>query len=320
MTNSSILRLILFCILPLGSFAQSDRGEIQDMAESSVEKYVRSVMLSAGSYRGFSFGEVEVLIPSEVKYLEELKENKKVASGMKDHFGPRHDSVLVAYDTLIARQERLIIQKKVRNNYKVDHLFSINQMEKHTIFEAEFFLSANFKVKNVKVSMDAVLNKEDYDWFYYYFMGYGLFVGGTEEENAERTAAVYDHFSSRITSEKENKNEVLYSLIAAVKTIRKTDVYDPAAISKIVIHSWMLRHKSEYPGYIAGDFSSVKAIYSKDNGSEELVGYSLFHRFTAQDNKGQLGLQCFYFELDAWFVPAGTMIAEAPFEKYFDGK
>lgn len=307
---------LLSCML----YGQDQYEEIRRYAESSVQKHIKSSMADLGVYRSFGFGEVEIIVPYDIRLLNELREKRKTASGMKDYFGQRYDSVMRSYDTLIAKQERMIEQYHIRNNYKVDHIFSLNKNAVYTVYEVEFFLSANFHVKNARVKMSSALSKEDYDWFNYYFMGYELFTGGSPEENSSKTAAVYEHFGNRLSEENVNKDDLLRSTVIAVKTTRKNDVFDPNLIAKEVIVNWMNLRISEFPNYTRGDFSVVNGIYNTNEGKEELIGYSVFHRFTSKNQQSEMVLQCLYFELDAWFVVAGTMLVEPPFDKYFEAK
>ncbi len=311
----------LFTLTSVLNAQTGNRLEAQQaMAESSVEKHIRSSMQSLGTYSGYGFGDVQVLIPREILYLNELREGRKTAEGMKEYFGNRHDSVLRSYDTLISRQERVIKEKKVRDNYKITHIFSLKSKEKVRLMEGEFFLSANFKVKDVRLKMDVNLTFEENEWFLFFIKGSELFYTGTQQENVIRSAAVYDHYSSRLESFQGDKSELVLAILEAIHVIRVEQKYNPASIASAVIQNYMKRRPADFPVYMPGDFSKIEALYQTVSGKDVLVGYSVFHRFSVKGEGGMPELRCLYFELDPWFVVAGTMIAEAPYDRYFESR
>jgi hypothetical protein len=325
-TMMTRLRLIfvvtaVFALLAKPSIAFSaSQDNRQAMAELLVEKHVRTAMSQKGAYKGHGFGAVEVLTPRDILYLKELHENRETAKGMREYFGARYDSVMLSYDTLISRQERTIREKKVRDNYKITHLFSVSGKENVQLMEAEFFLSANFHVKDVKLITNAELSKEDYDWFQYFMRGDELFVADSPQENQRRTNEIYNHFGSKLESAKGDKTELVYALVNAVRVIRIEQKFSPQSICSAVITAWMKSRPDDFSSYMPGDFSLVQALYQNSSGTEVLVGYSVFHRFSRRAEDGMPRLDCLYFELDPWFVVAGTMIVESPFDKYFEKK
>lgn len=319
----AVIVALVFVLLGFGDAKcqTAEKDLAQQYAESSVTNYVNASFKKAGTYRPYSFGEIEIVIPRDVAYLEELKANRKTASGMKDHFGERHDSVLRAYDSMIVEQEKIIQERKPRNNYRIDHLFAINSAEGHKIYQVNFSLSANFKVRDVSISMDLLLNDEEYDWFYYYFMRFNLFSEDSDLNGREESEAIYSYFDLRLTSPVEmQKNDLMRSALICIRTVKKTGEYDPNRIVKEVIHDYLKSDQVSYKGYTIGEFSPVKGVYEVSDNKEVLVGYSVFCRFSTLNDKKELVSQCLYFELDAWFVIGGIQFVEAPYEQYFETK
>jgi hypothetical protein len=291
-------------------------GDPQDKCEQAVQTYIRNTMKNEGMYKAYSFGSVEIIVPKEIIYLEELKKSRAELATMGDRYGTRLDSMLRRTDTLIASQERIIAEKHIRNMYKINHLFTFfntTVKDKHKALECRFYLSANFKVMDVHVLMSAELDDINYDWFHYYVMQLPLFKGDDEDEVNRRSYDIYNYFNKRMSSFDGDKDALLKSTLVAVRLTQKFNRFDPELIAKgVVIENYFRK-----PGYKALDFSVVNALTTKVADRDTLLGYSLFHKFSSDFGSVKDSVQCHYFELDPWFVIAGSQIVMPPFEKYF---
>lgn len=302
------------------AFAQdsSVTEQQQYWARERVEKYLSDKMSSQGFYRSESFGDLQVIVPREIQYLQELKKMRSEAVNMNDYYMSKQDSVLVVYDTLIAQQTREIAQKKIRNFYKIEHVFSLKEGKEYELYEGTFYLSANLFVKDLDITMDLKLDEDEYDWFYYFKSGYNLFSGGDVTANNELSQNIYYYFSHHFSQITEHKGEALLAMIVAVRTTKRENQYNPSKICQEVVKDFMYRRKTEFPAYLSEDFSDVKALMVNNGTKDTLAGYNLFHRFSVISTDNKDSTACLYFELDPWFMVTGTFTVEPPFEKYFE--
>jgi hypothetical protein len=287
---------------------------LQSMAEESVRQHIKTIMATEGVYSGFNFADVVILEPEPVKVLNRLKaeRNKIAASDTADK-----QQLLQTTDSLIKAQEAWNTEHHVRNTYSIEHVFSIGKDDRYTLYEVTFFLSSNLKVRDVFMSINAKLSDADYQWFLFFYSGKEIFNSGNYEEDLAASKAFYDHYTWRFGNFDGDRNELVFALIQALRVSYKAGKYDVQEISKAVVINWILRRNDAYPGYVGSRFSALQEIYAEENGQQELLGYSVFHEFIVLVD-GKSITQCLYFEMDKWFVIAGTMVAEEPFDRYFE--
>lgn len=313
MKSTTIFSAIFGVFLLLSTEILHGQG-LQTMAEESVRQHIKTIMATEGVYSGFNFADVVVLEPEPVKLLNQMKaERNRIAAS--DTSGK--EFLLQKTDSLIKAQEQWNAEHHVRNTYSIEHVFSIGKDDRYTLYEVTFFLSSNLKVRDVFMSINAQLSDADYQWFLFFYSGKEIFNTGNYEEDIAASKAFYDHYTWRFGNFDGDRNELVYALIQALRVSFKAGKYDVQEISKAVVINWILRRKEMYPGYVGSKFSTLQEITTEENGRQELLGYSVFHEFTVLE-EGKSITQCLYFEMDKWFVIAGTMVAEEPFERYFE--
>ncbi len=303
----------------------TDDADVQRHTEQAVERYVRTSMSGQGFYKPFGFGEVQIRVPKELAKLSELQERKQIMVRQGEpQYGASLDSLLAVQDSLIARQQKLIAEKHIANNYSISHVFSIahSGTSTYTIYECEFFLSSHFNVRDLEIKMDLEADTETYDWFYFYFMRYPLFSSGTERENTRRSTAIYDYFNARLGQEDVDKNALMKSILTVVRTTRRFGEYDPDRVARLVLSEQMMANRLDFQGYKPLEFSPLNALLEKTStdttvAADSLVGYSFFHSYDFRTETGKDTIQCVYVEFDPYFVIAGMALVDPPFEQYF---
>lgn len=289
----------------------------QEKAELSVKAYLKKTFDSLGTYEPYGFGVVNEIIPDQVTQLEELKSMKKLLPGMKDHYGNKLDSVMLAYDTLIAQKNREIKTKKVRSFWKISHLYLIYLKNDSIIaYEVEFTLDPNFKVYDAHNSIYAKLTKEEAKWFDFYYMQYPLFDTWDDDGDRKRSQDIYDFYDKKMMSVSENKGETLKRILFIIKHIKTSGEFANQKIAEAIIKNEL---KLAFGvTYQPTKFSNLKAIIKNSgDGNQELIGYSVVHTFkTGAENL--LVEKALYFELDAWLILAGNLPVEPPYDKYFE--
>lgn len=289
----------------------------QEKAELSVKAYLKKTFDSLGTYEPYGFGAVSEIIPDQVIQLEELKSMKKLLPGMKDHYGNKLDSVMLAYDTLITQKDREIKTKKVRSFWKISHLYLIYLKTDSIIaYEVEFTLDPNFKVYDAHSSIYIKLTKEEAKWFDFYYMQYPLFDTWDDDADRKRSQDIYDFYDNKLMSVSENKGESLKRILFIIQHIKTSGEFANQKIAEAIIKNELKFQFGVTYQHIK--FSNLKAIIKNSgDGNQELIGYSIVHTFkTGAENL--LVEKALYFEFDAWLILAGNLPVEPPYDKYFE--
>lgn len=294
-----------------------DNYSNQEKAELSVKSYLKKTFDSLGTYVPYGFGVVNEIIPDQVTQLVELKSMKKLLPGMKDNYGNKLDSVMAAYDTLIAQKEREIKNKKVRSFWKISHLYLVNlKTDSILAYEVEFTLDPNFKVYDAHSSIYTLLTKEEAKWFDFYYMQYPLFNTWDDDADRKRSQNIYDFYDKKLMSVNDNKGETLKRILFIVKHIKTSGEFTNQKIAEAILKDELKRINGVT--YQPIKFSSLKAIIKNSgDGNQELIGYSIVHTFKT-GTEDLLVEKALYFELDAWLILVGNLQLEPPYDKYFE--
>jgi hypothetical protein len=303
-----------FCLFCHSIYAQNYPISHQEKAENVISNYLESVYKDNDEYRPYIFSNIQVLDSEPYLRLLKLLEAKKYLDGDTT----RKDE-LFALDTLIKAQEKYIEQKNARYNYKISHIYSIKKSrDVYVVYETMFTLSGNFIIKDVTVKMDAELDTEEYDWVYYYMQQYPLM--GDNSKKIEESNKIYNYFNQRLSEIEDitDKNYQFKINLLVTMAIKRVSAFDLGFCARAAVRYYMKHLPYDYPDYKSEEFSQLNTLTTGENDS--LMGYSLFHQFRAKNSSGIDSLQCFYFELDPWFMVAGMIPVEKPWDNYFQQK
>lgn len=292
----------------------------QIMAEDNIEAYVRQKFGTGVAYKIYNFGQIYRLKQPEQRQLDELRELRALVPGMKDHYGSKTDSVLRYYDTLIAQKQREIEQKNIRSDYIISHIFTIREKGGNgTVYEGDFILDHELKVKDFRIDMAAELAKDDFDWFYYFFQKFPIFNTGDYDQDLDMSNSIYDYYNARLAQLTTNKEEFLLTALRVTRIINKSKKYDKDIICGFVIAKKLEEEKvcSNYKPIV---FTAAEEIKVKTASSDSLIGYKVFHKYECTDSTGKTEIKAAYAELDPYFVPAGILDVQPPFEQFFEKK
>jgi len=292
----------------------------QVMAEDNVEAYVKQKFGTGVTYKIYNFGQLFRLKKPEQKQLDELKELRALVPGMKDHYGNKKDSVMAHYDTLIAQKEREITQKGIKPDYIISHIFTIREKGGNgTVYEGDFILDDQLKVKDFNMDMAAELAKDDFDWFYYFFQKFPIFNTGDYDRDVDLSNSLYDYYNSRLSRLDRGKEEFLLTALRVTRIINKSKKYDKNVICGFVLAK-KLEEQKVCDNYKPVVFTPAEEIKVKTGTTDSLIGYKVFHKFECTGSDGKTQVKAVYAELDPYFVPAGILDVEPPFDKYFEQK
>lgn len=303
---------------PVTEIPLAEQYTPQEKAELSVKSYLKKTFDSLGTYQPYGFGKVTEIIPDEVVQLQELKEMRRLAPDMKDHYPNKMDSIIAAYDTLIAQKEREIKTKKIRSFYKISHLF-LSQMKGDSIRaqESEFTLDPNFKMYDVHTSMFAGLSEEEGKWFDFYYNQYPLLTSWENSENEGRNAKIYAFYDKKLEQTAKGKENVLKQILFIISHIKTAGEFSNQKVAEAVVKKGML--KNEGATYQSVKFSTLKAIVKKSpDGTQELIGYSMVNLYKTTSAENLIVEKAMYFEFDPWLILAGYLPVTPPYEPYFE--
>lgn len=293
----------------------------QIIAEDNVEAYVKNKFGAETAYKIYNFGQLFRLKKNEQKQLDDLKELRALVPSMQENYGSKTDSVLHHYDTLIARKEREIVQKGIKSDYIISHVFTIkkNKASDGTVYEGDFILDDQLKVKDFRIDMAADLAKDDFDWFYYFFQKFPIFHTDNYDHDVDMSNSIYDYYNARLAGLNVNKEEFLLTALRVTRVINKSKKYDKNIIAGFVIMK-RLEERNVCDNYKPVVFTPAEEIMVKRADKDSLIGYKVFHKFECTGADGKTQTKAVYAELDPYFVPAGILDVEPPFDKYFEKK
>lgn len=318
-SSTGILLFILTGILFFSASLPYDH-DAQVLAERNVESYIRKKFGKEIAYKSYNFGHIYRLKKQEQKELDELIQSRKLLPEMKNHYGNKLDSVIRHYDTLIAVKKRSMAAQNIKSDYIISHIWTIRNADgSGIVYEGDFILNDTLGVKSFNLGMGVDLAKDDFDWFYYFFMKYPIFNTGDYDKDIAMSNSVFDYYNTRLLQLKEGKDEFLVTALRATRIINKTKKYDKDIIAGFITMK-KLDEQKICTNYRPLKFTDIEEIKVKVPKGDSLIGYKLFHLYECTDEKGQSTKKAVYTEMDPYFMPAGFLNVEPPFEKYFEKK
>ncbi len=290
----------------------------QKLAQKNVEYYIKNKFGSKLIYKGYNFGKIYRLKKKEQLELDTLyfkQANEAIKFGRNSK---KYDSIVVSYDTVIAKKKREIISKNIKPDYIISHVFTtMNEDNSGTVYEYEFILNDELKVKDLRLKMGADLDKDDFEWFYYFFQKYPLYSTGNYDKDIAMSNELYDYYNTRLSQLTNNKEEFLKTALRVTRIIHKVKKYD-----RDIICGFLVMKRIDEQKYCANyrpiKFSNSEEINIKNGSKDSLIGYKIFHKFSCQPDSTKPQIKAIYSELDPYFMPVGIIAVEEPFDKYFD--
>ncbi|MFI5203654.1 MAG: hypothetical protein ACHQF2_04090 [Flavobacteriales bacterium] len=290
----------------------------QEKAEKGIEEYVRKTDPNGSNYKSYNFGQLYRLPAPEIKELEELQKLRDSLPSLKQQYGSKYDSMQTAYDTLIAVKQREIKTRNIRSQLIISHLYTVKFANDPggNVYEADFILDADFHVVDYRAKLAAKLNDDDFEWFFYFFRQTNLLGSGDIEADNADSDRLYDFYNTRLASLTDGKEEFLKTALRTTRCIYRYKAVDKSRISAYILMKYLQEYEM-YPNYHPVKFSPVEDIYTKTPAGDSLIGYKNFHLFEHTDSLGKKTQSGVYAEFDVYFVPAGLLKLEPPFDKYF---
>ena len=252
------------------------------VAKDSIESYLTN--LFGSSYIPYSFSPLAVNKPTEIIELDSLYLQRKNAKQKNN------DSLFVYYNNLIDEKKKEIKAKKVYHTFEMSHIFLLTPPnDSIRLYENNFVLFPNKKIKDVHSVFSTSLSKEEKDYFDYFYQQKPLYVTADPYYDDRMNANVYDNFNNALESiSNDKKGELLHSILISVKSIKETNSFNPQLIAEGVAIRWLKQHAKNT---LRIKFSAL----SKIKQNEEIVGYTL-HALDKKTNTN------YTFTYDANFI------------------
>jgi len=288
-----ILLLIIAFTLSSSMFSQRTS---QDRAEEAVINYLTKAY-KGQKYKAYNFGELYKTSPKEIVEIESIKLKVDSLRNSNNYTIKK----LSYYDSIIKVKTKIAKGKKKYSTYDINHYFVIEgKGEKNTLFQYNFTLYPNGKIKTLTKLLEHTFVSDEYDWFYHYYRRNIIISDMKENKNT------YNYIDNLLDSETQNKSAAISTVLTLVKTMYKKQYLDTTIIAQAVAKKWLLTNK---PNSIATKTSSLKPIKDKKN---TVYGYKIFVKYIENEKT-----KAHYFEFDLDYILRGNLVVESPFEKYF---
>lgn len=281
--------------------------------EDSISSYL--TRMHKDNYQGYTFGSLFVNKPTEVKELEQLYETRNSLPSMRDVYGDRLDSMIIATDTLIAQKKREIKENKVYPTYELNHLYTIDKDSSYRVQEATFHFYPNKTILDVRSIFYENLDKEEKELFAHFIQQKPLI---TRDYSTLLNESIYENMNNALDFEpKETKGELLKTTLQRVKFYLVNNGFDADVFTN---GSIVMKLKLDYNVDKPIRMSVLKELTEKhdDLPAEKIIGYSKFCEFQKTDSLGTLINSAIYCEFDNNYVLKGVLPVEGEYEHYFE--
>ena len=321
MKSISLVFIFIFSMLFAG-YAQennnpSNQAQKLKKIQLSIKNYTIEKFKSIGSYSGYSFGDLIPIKPKEILELDQLLSLTDKLPSLEENYGDKLDSVIAANDSNIALKKQEIRKNKIYHYYKIDHVFLIRDKKgKVTLYEIDFFLYPNLKIKDVTIELKTELTAEKKALFVYFIEQYPLIEDEDPYYQNYTNQKMHKQLSDALANAKENKEAVFHQVLEIVKFIRKYNKFDPDLFCAIQIKKWIKNNnKSTYKlNYRAGKFTRLKNPSSSDRASN----FIMYHRFRYQSASSKMKQSALSFEFDANYLIVEIIEYKKDFDQFFD--
>lgn len=258
----------------------------QETIKQNISNYTTSKFVERGTYKSFQFGELFITKPTEIQQLDQLIEVRNTLPLMEDHYGDKLDSVIKKQDALIEAKKNEIKTNNIYPIYEMSHLFSINvNKDLYEIYEYDYSLYPNYKVKDVKQLLFLELNAKEYQLFLHFTNQRPLFDGNPSLDNA-----YYTQFYTALDTEKEFKPELLMNILKIIDYIRKKDKFDEHDFCQTIAKEWVFSNATfnevKPEGFAKNEL--VHILQTDSNNVKKLIGYNLTYLFTVKENESRV--------------------------------
>lgn len=230
-------------------------------------------------------------VPRELEALEELKDAAIRLNASEDITDSLRTILLTQNDSISALLNEYVESMGLMVTWQMTNIFRMKDTAGViTIIEAEFTLSEEFEVRDIRQSMTTTLTEDENEWFDFFVAKEPIFLYKDDEKQWRKNNEMYNYFVNELSSDREDKGELLHSILQVIKHIRTNRDFDTQTLLEEVVTSYMERHYGE--SYVPiGDFGE----YYVDDGN-----FVIEHSFTDSPNAND-GIRV-RFVLDKYYI------------------
>ena len=265
------------------------------VVKDSVRSYILQSINKDESYLNYGFGELKVLVPSEIANYEKWSKREGDVN---------FDQKKVAQKKY--ELDSIIKFKKLERTLTIEHVFSVRGLNDSLgeVNRINFLLNEDFEVKDFQPKYALNLSEKEEEVFANFYYETPLLKGYSPQEAKTLNDSFYSFFKNRLDSlpsmrGRENfLNHVID--ICAVVMVHKT--FDQQAISERLVKQYFSQGEHEVSGYTPLRFSDLYQI----NQEGELQGYYLFHTFNFKIDEAVDSMNVYvkfspYYEIESVF-------------------
>lgn len=292
---------------------------LQTSLQDTITNYF-SQRFKDNSYQPYTFGEVFVNKPEEIKELEQLKDLKSQLPHLVEHYGEKIDSVRIATDSAIAQKKKEIYDRNLYPVYDLSHIYTIKKDKQLEVHEIIAYCYPNRKVKDISVVFTTPLSEEQHQLFQHYIKQQPLVVSNDLDYQKEMNRSIYNRFNTALINEhSDSKKDLLLTTLSKVNFYLQNNGFDENMFTNLAIKEWVNTENTQLKKATEESKTRLKDIlFTTEDGASKAVGFKRFVLVKGIDELGNEAKKAFYFEFDRNLVLKGVLPVEGDYQPYFE--
>ncbi len=280
--------------------------------KASIKEHIKKQFTGKGNYTECNFGELFTIKPLEIQELDKLLMLKNQLPNMKKNYGSKLDSMISANDSNISRKKSEIRENKIYHYYKINHLFTITFKGKSTLYEFDFMVYPNYKIKDVSLSLKTELTPTERADLMYFINKEPLIKQENKSYENHLNDKMYNQLSNALINSGD-KQTMLHQVLKIVRFVRKHNKFDPDVFCASQLKEWVTFNDPYKQNYRAGLFTRLKDV-TADSSSNNTI---MYHKISYQKEGGERTNTAISFEFDANYIIIEIKEYKKDFDKFF---
>ena len=297
------------------SYSTLNNKSVENLAKakSAIKEHIINQFKTKGNYTEYNFGELTTIKPTEIKELDKLMTLKNQLPSMKKNYGNKLDSMITLNDSNIVRKKRDIREGKIYHYYKINHLFTISYKGKSTLYEFDFFLYPNCKIKDVSLKMKTDINPTEKNNLMYFISNQPLIETDNLSYQQHINDKMHKQLSNALINAGDNKETILHQVLKIVRFIRKHNKFDADVFCASQLKEWVITNEPYKQNYRSGLFTRLKEV-TQDSTSKNTI---MYHKLSYQKDSSQKTNCAISFEFDANYLVIEIIEYKKDYAKFF---
>jgi len=281
--------------------------------KASIKEHIIKKFTGKGNYNGCNFGELVTIKPIEIQELDKLIMLKSQLPNMKKNYGSKLDSMISANDSNISRKKSEIRENKIYHYYKINHLFTISYKGKSTLYEFDFMLYPNYKIKDVNLSLKTEITPTERSDLMYFINKEPLIKQENKSYENHLNYKMYNQLRDALINSGD-KETMLHQVLKIVRFVRKHNKFDPDVFCASQLKEWVTFNEPYNQNYRPGLFTRLKVV-KEDSTSNNTI---MYHKVSYQKEGGKRTNTAISFEYDANYLIIEIKEYKKDYDKFFN--